>query len=88
MKNLTDLFIRRPVLARDQPADLVLGLRSLAGPVVNEYPQTQECRSDRQHHYYGAEAERWRVSSLSRWKRRSRRRRHRLPVVQQLHGQS
>jgi len=58
MKNLTDLFIRRPVLAAViSLLILVLGLRSLAGLSVNEYPQTQNAVVTVSTTYYGADAE-------------------------------
>jgi multidrug efflux pump len=57
MKNFTDLFIRRPVLAAViSLLILVLGLRSLAGLPVNEYPQTQNAVVTVSTTYYGADA--------------------------------
>src|SRR5207253_10159737 len=50
----TDLFIRRPVLAAViSLLILVLGLRSLAGLSVNEYPQTQNAVVTVSTTYYG-----------------------------------
>ena len=58
MKNLTDLFIRRPVLAAViSLLILVLGVRSLTGLSVNEYPQTQNAVVTVSTAYYGADAE-------------------------------
>src|ERR1700756_5122902 len=58
MKNFTDLFIQRPVLAAVVSLlILVLGLRSLAGLPVNEYPQTQNAVVTISTTYYGADAE-------------------------------
>jgi len=58
MKNFTDLFIRRPVLAAVVSLlILVLGVRSLAGLAVNEYPQTQNAVVTVSTTYYGADAQ-------------------------------
>jgi multidrug efflux pump len=58
MKNLTDLFVRRPVLAAViSLLILVLGLRSLASLSVNEYPRTQNAIVTIATTYYGADAE-------------------------------
>jgi multidrug efflux pump len=58
MKNFTDLFIQRPVLAAVVSLlILVLGLRSLAGLPVNEYPQTQNAVVTVSTTYYGADAQ-------------------------------
>src|SRR5258708_9440177 len=58
MKNLTDLFIRRPVLAAViSLLILVLGVRSLVGLSVNQYPRTQNAVVTISTTYYGADAE-------------------------------
>ena len=55
--NFTDLFIRRPVLAAVVSlVILVLGLRSLAGLPVRQYPQTQNAVVTISTAYYGADA--------------------------------
>lgn len=55
--NFTDIFIRRPVLATTISLLLVvLGLRSLFGLPVNQYPQTQNAVVTISTTYYGADA--------------------------------
>ncbi|HXY21345.1 MAG TPA: efflux RND transporter permease subunit, partial [Burkholderiaceae bacterium] len=55
--NFTDIFIRRPVLAAVVSlVILVLGLRSLAGLPVRQYPQTQNAVVTISTAYYGADA--------------------------------
>jgi len=55
--NFTDIFIRRPVLASVVSlVILVLGLRSLAGLPVRQYPQTQNAVVTISTAYYGADA--------------------------------
>jgi len=55
--NITDVFIRRPVLAAVVSLlILVLGLRSLASLPVNQYPQTQNAVVTISTAYYGADA--------------------------------
>ncbi|MBV8210469.1 MAG: efflux RND transporter permease subunit [Burkholderiaceae bacterium] len=57
MKNFTDLFIHRPVLAAVVSLlILVLGLRALAGLPINQYPQTQNAIVTVGTTYYGADA--------------------------------
>ncbi|MDE2370124.1 MAG: efflux RND transporter permease subunit, partial [Burkholderiales bacterium] len=54
----TDLFIRRPVLAMViSLLILVLGLRSLVGMPVNQFPQTQNAVVTVSTAYYGADAQ-------------------------------
>src|SRR5574340_250937 len=56
--NLTDLFIRRPVLASTLSLlILVLGLRSIFSLPVNEFPQTQNSVVTISTAYYGADAQ-------------------------------
>lgn len=56
MKNLTDLLINRPVLAAVVSLlILVLGVRSLTGLPVNEYPQTRNAVVTVSTTYYGAD---------------------------------
>ncbi|MQM30172.1 MAG: multidrug efflux protein [Candidatus Accumulibacter phosphatis] len=56
--NLTDLFIRRPVLASViSLMILVLGLRSLFSLPVNQFPQTQNAVVTISTAYYGADAQ-------------------------------
>src|SRR5574337_1642924 len=56
--NLTDLFIRRPVLASTLSLlILVLGLRSVFSLPVNEFPQTQNAVVTVTTAYYGADAQ-------------------------------
>ncbi len=56
--HFTDIFIRRPVLAIViSLLILVLGLRSLAGLSVTEYPRTQNAVVTISTTYYGADAE-------------------------------
>jgi len=58
MKNLTDLFIHRPVLAAVVSLlILVLGVRSLESLSINEYPRTQNAIVTISTTYYGADAE-------------------------------
>jgi multidrug efflux pump len=58
MKNFTDLFIHRPVLAAVVSLlILVLGVRSLASLAVNQYPRTQNAVVTISTTYYGADAE-------------------------------
>src|SRR5258706_3796843 len=58
MKNFTDVFIHRPVLAAVVSLlILVLGLRSLASLAVNQYPRTQNAVVTVSTAYYGADAE-------------------------------
>ncbi len=48
--NFTDLFIRKPVLAMTiSLLILVLGVRSLVGIAVRQYPKTRERRRNHQH---------------------------------------
>src|SRR5450631_3077891 len=55
---LTDLFIRRPVLAAViSLLILVLGLKSLSGLPVNQFPRTQNAVVTVSTAYYGADAE-------------------------------
>jgi len=55
--NFTDIFIRRPVLAAVVSlVILVLGLRSLAGLPVRQYPRTQNAVVTITTAYYGADA--------------------------------
>jgi len=55
--NFTDIFIRRPVLAMVVSLFiLVLGLRSLSGLPVNQYPKTQNSVVTISTSYYGADA--------------------------------
>ncbi|MDE2503985.1 MAG: efflux RND transporter permease subunit, partial [Burkholderiales bacterium] len=55
---LTDLFIRRPVLAMViSLLILVLGLRSMFGLPVNQFPQTQNAVVTVSTAYYGADAQ-------------------------------
>jgi len=55
--NITDIFIRRPVLAAVVSLlILVLGLRSLASLPVNQYPRTQNAVVTIETAYYGADA--------------------------------
>jgi multidrug efflux pump len=55
---ITDLFIRRPVLAAVVSLlILVLGLRALASLPVNQYPKTQNAVVTISTAYYGADAE-------------------------------
>jgi multidrug efflux pump len=55
--NFTDIFIRRPVLAMVVSLlILVLGLRSLSGLPVNQYPKTQNAVVTISTSYYGADA--------------------------------
>ncbi|RMC94763.1 multidrug efflux protein [Aquitalea palustris] len=55
--NFTDIFIRRPVLATTVSLLLVvLGLRSLFGLPINQYPQTQNAVVTVSTTYYGADA--------------------------------
>ena len=53
----TDIFIRRPVLAAVVSLLLVLGLRSLAGLPINEYPKTQYAAVTVSTAYVGADAD-------------------------------
>ena len=56
--NITDIFIRRPVLAAViSLLILVLGLRALASLPVNQYPATQNAVVTISTAYYGADAE-------------------------------
>ncbi len=55
--NFTDIFIKRPVLAMVVSLlILVLGLRSLFGLPLNQYPKTQNAVVTIQTAYYGADA--------------------------------
>jgi multidrug efflux pump len=55
--NFTDLFIRRPVLATTVSLLIVvLGLRSLFGLPINQYPRTQNAVVTVSTTYYGADA--------------------------------
>jgi multidrug efflux pump len=56
--NFTDIFIRRPVLATTVSLLIVvLGLRSLFGLPINQYPQTQNAVVTISTAYYGADAQ-------------------------------
>ena len=56
--NLTDLFIRRPVLATTVSLLIVvLGLRSLFSLPINQYPRTQNAVVTVSTTYYGADAQ-------------------------------
>jgi multidrug efflux pump len=56
--NFTDIFIRRPVLATVVSLlILVLGLRSLFGLPINQYPRTQNAVVTVSTIYYGADAQ-------------------------------
>jgi multidrug efflux pump len=58
MKNFTDIFIHRPVLATVVSLFiLVLGLRSLFGLPINQYPKTQNAVVTVSTTYFGADAE-------------------------------
>ncbi|MBM2883358.1 efflux RND transporter permease subunit [Chromobacterium phragmitis] len=55
--NFTDIFIKRPVLATTVSLLIVvLGLRSLFGLPINQYPQTQNAVVTISTAYYGADA--------------------------------
>src|SRR6202049_446493 len=55
--NFTDTFVRRPVLAMVVSLlILVLGLRSLSGLPINQYPKTQNSVVTISTSYYGADA--------------------------------
>ncbi|MCD4502432.1 efflux RND transporter permease subunit, partial [Chromobacterium vaccinii] len=55
--NFTDIFIKRPVLATTVSLLIVvLGLRSLFGLPINQYPQTQNAVVTISTTYYGADA--------------------------------
>ena len=55
--NLTDIFIKRPVLATTVSLLIVvLGLRSLFGLPINQYPRTQNAVVTISTTYYGADA--------------------------------
>jgi multidrug efflux pump len=56
--NLTDIFIRRPVLATTVSLLIVvLGLRSLFSLPINQYPRTQNAVVTISTTYYGADAQ-------------------------------
>jgi multidrug efflux pump len=56
--NFTDIFIRKPVLATTiSLLVLVLGLRSMTGLPVNQYPQTENAVVTISTAYYGADAQ-------------------------------
>ena len=55
--NFTDIFIRKPVLATTiSLLILVLGIRSLVGLPVRQYPKTQNAVVTISTAYYGADA--------------------------------
>ncbi|POA97751.1 hypothetical protein C2134_15480, partial [Chromobacterium sinusclupearum] len=55
--NFTDIFIKRPVLATTVSLLIVvLGLRSLFGLPINQYPRTQNAVVTISTAYYGADA--------------------------------